>query len=196
LWEKTIIMSLKKYFNIQNAKQKALIASQLDEITKMADKDKDTHNKDEYNTQHESDSKCPRCGGTQVVDRIAQVIGKGSVSGSFSLGYGSVYGSSNIDTNGVNHCSKCGHEWKKYKNNYKWASDIITDYLNGLMTHFEGKYDFAEKYYIKLKPYYAETIYSLLLKHGGDTYSSTQEGMTLKLLRENFTSIFDYQSIK
>jgi hypothetical protein len=189
-------MNLRKYFNKPNANQKAIIAKQLDEIFQMAEKDKDSHNHKEYNSQHISDSTCPRCKGTQVVDRIAQVIGKGSVSGSFSLGYGSVYGSSKIDTNEINHCSICGHEWKKYKNNYKWASDIITDYLNNLKSHFEGKYDFYEHIYNKLKPYYAETIYKLLLEKGGDCYFTTQRELTLELLRNKFDSVFDEKSNK
>jgi IS605 OrfB family transposase len=137
---------------------------------------------------------CPVCGGKQVVDKIAQVYGKGSVNGSFSLGYGSVYGSSNIDTKEVNHCSKCGHEWKKYKTEYKWKSDIIVDYLNHTFEFIKDEksvWDFYKRDFEKLRPYYAETIYKLLSKHGGECYSSTINGLTLGLLRTKFVSIFD-----
>jgi transcription elongation factor Elf1 len=184
-------MNLKKYFNILNGAQKTLINKQLDEISKMAENDKDVHNRTEVDIQNEKDSTCPRCGSKQIVDKIAQVIGKGKVSGSFSLGYGSVHGNSKIDTQEINHCSNCGHQWKKYKLNIKWPSDIITDYLDNLRTHFDGKYTHYEHIYNKLKPYYAETIFSLLLNHGDDCYSSTREGLTLDLLRKKFVSIFD-----
>lgn len=187
-------MNLKKYFNIQNTTQKVLIAKQLDEIVNMADKDADSHNKNEYDDRTNVNSKCPLCGNKKVVDKISQVVGHGSVSGSFVWGSGGVYGSSNTDTLEVNHCSSCGHQWKKYKTQYKWKSDVIKDYLNHTFEYIKDEksvWDFYKRDFEKLKPYFAETIYKLLAMHGGDCLSSTKEGLTLELLREKFVSIFD-----
>lgn len=182
-----ILIKIKKFFNIQNLEQKKLISEQYEEILKIAENDSTLYyleyskNDEKYNTT------CPICQSKSVVNKIAQVIGSGNVSGNL---FG-VYGSSSLDTNEVSHCSKCGNQWKKQKTKYKDDDDFIADYLNNLVTHFEGQYTFAEKNYLKLKKYYAETIFKLIKNYGNNCYPSTQETLTLELLRKKFPSIFD-----
>lgn len=64
-------------------------------------------------------SVCPKCGGQRVGDRIKRQQGKidGSIHGMTSLfGAGSIHGSihGEMDTNEVNKCKDCEHEWKKH----------------------------------------------------------------------------------
>lgn len=70
-------------------------------------------------------AECPKCGSNEVNDRIKRIQGEGesSFSGSFMFGCGSISGSgsSSIDTNEVNKCNKCEHEWKKH--DYEWESE-------------------------------------------------------------------------
>lgn len=179
--------SLKRFFNIQTSEQKKLISEQYEEIIKMAEEDSTQYYRNYTKSDNEYNTTCPKCSSKKVVNKIAQVVGEGSVSGNL---FG-VYGSSYVDTNEVSHCSACGNQWKKRSRKYMSGNEFIVQYLNNIVTHFEGKYTFAEKDYLKLKNYYAETILKLVKNYGNDCYSSTQETLTLELLRKKFPSVFD-----
>jgi len=68
-------------------------------------------------------STCPACSSKNVNDRIKRTQGEfkseGSISGVAALGFGVISGrssgSGSIDTNEVNKCNDCEHEWKKGK---------------------------------------------------------------------------------
>jgi hypothetical protein len=116
------------------------------------------------------------------------------VYGSFNLGFGEVYGDSEVNTTSVNHCNKCGNQWKKYERKYNSMSNIIGNWINYIMTVFENKFNY-DNFYSKqiefLKDYYAESIWELYKKHEYYTYSSTKENISLKLLRIKYNSIYD-----
>jgi hypothetical protein len=99
-------------------------------------------------TYEKSNQKCPKCGSTKVVDKISRIQGEinGSSSGSGSsfLGCGSWSSSGSIrgemDTNEINKCKDCEHEWKKVKySGSSWVSDKI-DANFGWITKFLEDY--------------------------------------------------------
>jgi len=103
---------------------------------------------------------CPKCKSKNVNDRIQRLQGSfsGSVSGHSSLFGGSMYGhsSGSIDTNEVNNCNDCGHQWKKYHMSYSDYTSLIEMYFSRLNYRMEeyhkaktatvDKNDLDEKY--------------------------------------------------
>lgn len=110
-------------------------------------------------------SVCPKCGCKRVGDRIKRQ--QGEIEGSFS-GIGSLFGGSSMygsihgkmDTNEVNKCNDCEHEWKKHKpvsvyatecfdfkigsiryamQNFKEAKNCTYDALDTTETYFSHK---------------------------------------------------------
>lgn len=188
-----LILKFKKHFNIQNSIQSEIVKNEIDAILKIAETESTANYRRESRWQSDHDSKCPLCGCTKIVNKISRVEGHGDVYGSFSLGFGSVSGSMDIDTNDVNHCSSCGNQWKKYKIKYKSNSDMLAYFLNCVDTHIEGKYTYCEDVFNKLKEFKAETIYALIHSnhvYQSDIYYSTRD-LEIKTLRKHFKSVFD-----
>lgn len=133
---------------------------------------------------------CPKCNSKNVNDRIQRLQGSfsGSVSGSSSFFGGSMSGhsSGSIDTNEVNKCNDCGHEWKKYKMSYLGSSDLMDMYFSRLNCRMEeyrkakiaklDKEDLDEKYASDKEK--QEALLSTLI----DSY-------TLKSIKEVFAGI-------
>ena len=188
-----LILKFKKHYNIQNTIQSEIVKNEIDAILKIADTESTEDYRRESRWKSDHDGKCPLCGNTKVVNKISRVQGHGDVYGSFSLGFGSVSGSMDIDTNDVNHCSSCGNQWKKYKISYKSNSKMLAHYLDSIETHIEGKYTFCEAVFNKLKEFKAETIFELI--HSNHVYQSdlnySTRDLELKTLRKHFKSVFD-----
>ena len=127
-------MNLPKIFNIRSAKQINTLVDETELIKQRCEEIASQEYKEQKENQKAHDKRCPLCRAEkdQIVDKIEQVEGKGSVDGSFYLGFGSVNGSMEIDTNPVNHCNVCGHEWKKFKTKYVSKTDILRVTLNYL----------------------------------------------------------------
>lgn len=179
---KNLAMGLRKYFNCPSKKEAALITEGCDKLIAMAEEKSSKHYTDESNKQKEKNGTCPNCGDKTIVNKISRVEGSGYVSGSFAYGFGSIYGSSKIDTNEVNHCNKCGNQWKKYDINYKWTDDIIADWLN--------KYTFGDKTLKLLKDIPAESIWEEGKRVSEKCYYSTRENLSLSFLRTKFKSVY------
>ena len=96
------------------------------------------YNKEDKERLDKMNSVCPSCKSTNVNDRIKRIEGgiNGSINGfgSSSLFGGSSYlsGSINgkIDTNEVNKCNDCQHEWKKFKKTYISLEDVLNPHIN------------------------------------------------------------------
>jgi hypothetical protein len=86
-----------------------------------------------------NNSVCPSCSSKYINDRIKRIQGsiEGGMSGGGSFICSSVSGyiSGKIDTNEINKCNDCGHEWKKRKNNYQ-----------GVDKYIENKIDYVDYY--------------------------------------------------
>ena len=88
----------------------------------------------QQSTVTDKNETCPRCkaGKKDIVDKIRRV--KGEVDGEFFLGFGSVEGET--DTESVNHCNKCGHEWKKEETSYSDMRESAMSQILGPMYYF------------------------------------------------------------
>ena len=134
------------------AEKKVLdLKKQVQLVEERAGKLANSLNSQEHKKKGKSDSTCPKCGSKKVNERIKRQQGEinGEIHGeswsalTFGRGYldGSIKGS--LDTNEVNKCNDCGHEWKKYILEYKWSRDILKkelDYVYYLLQdHYEVK---------------------------------------------------------
>lgn len=92
------------------------------------------------NSVKESNSVCPKCKSTNVNNRIKRIQGSldGEVSGSSFLLAGSLYGSvhGSLDTNEVNKCNSCQHEWKVKDWDYVSSKDMFEDVVSNIYYYF------------------------------------------------------------
>lgn len=104
---------------------------------------------------------CPRCkaGKKDIVDKIRRV--KGEVEGDFFLGFGSVEGET--DTESVNHCNNCGHEWKKEETSYSNIREsVMSQILESMYYFFNNGEDNTSD---ELKKFSARAIKIFIKKH-------------------------------
>lgn len=103
------------------------------------------------------------------------------------MGFGEVKGKTT--TNSINHCSDCGHEWKKYESNYKLGDDFKKELIESIDYYHKG-YKFKSKDYLeKLKDkFYAETIFNVNKEL---FYSRKIENLKIKFLRKYLKSVYD-----
>ncbi len=99
-----------------------------------------------------------------------------------------------MDTNEVNHCNKCGNQWKKYELNYKHSHKIIASWMDDIQSLYKSEYTYGEKTCVLLKEFYAETIWFAFKEDKYSCYYSTREGLKLSFLRKKFKSIYDEKS--
>lgn len=123
----------------------ANIKKEIKAIKEKASAIADDQRNENRKAEEKSNSVCPKCNGTNVNDRIKCQQGElnGSFSGSSwsaltfgsSESHGSIIGS--LDTNEVNKCNDCQHEWKKHKHTYTYSGDIIKNRLRLVKWHLE-----------------------------------------------------------
>lgn len=105
----------------------------------LSKKASEKNDENRMNTR-ESNSVCPKCKSTSVNNRIKRIQGSldGEVSGSSFLLAGSLYGSvhGSLDTNEVNKCNSCGHEWKVKDYKYTHCSDMMEDIVQSVYYYF------------------------------------------------------------
>ena len=149
--------------------------------------------------QERNDNTCPKCNAKkgEIVNKIRQVQGGGSVDGSFSsslfYGSGSVHGSMKIDTFGVNHCNNCGNEWKKYNKDFKSTREVLEDglkYTANLMID-PVEYKWAVSYVKIFEGCYVETILKFVEENQYGLYDSTKEELCFSKLNKYFKSVWD-----
>lgn len=184
-----------KRANNQTEFHKELVANEVSLMRQLASNLTDNDNARRRDGANYANSHCPKCGASgqlDIVDKIRQVQGEGNVYGDFSLGFGTVRGHSEIDTNEVNHCNKCGNEWKKSVVQYYGDGKLIGTWINSISTLIEGKYDYGKTTVELLQKYHAESVYELLEHcYRNELYSDTRENFTLPNLRKFFKSVFD-----
>lgn len=122
------MINLRKLFGMPSQAQEALIKADIAVILDRCSKIAYVENQEQKDNKNARDGQCPKCKDKTIVDKIRQVQGKGNVGGNL---FG-VNGSLSIDTDEVNHCNKCGNEWKKFKIKTIGRTDILTVALNYL----------------------------------------------------------------
>lgn len=153
-------------------------------IWKYIQEKKSEENSEDYNSEKRHNNTCPKCySNKNIVDKIQRT--NGNINGSFSS-FGGGYIGGSIDTDSVNHCNSCGHQWKKYKSKYYSDEDIVWKINYQLKDFMSDKREYYKSTYDDLQQFYAETIYRLL-------YNWTSEYSTIptkKWLLKNFKSIY------
>jgi hypothetical protein len=189
----------KRVVKTLSPEQTALLAADLEAFNKRCKEIADAHYEREERYQNSSDNTCPNCLAKKgdIVNKIRQVQGNGSVDGSFSsslfYGSGSVHGSMKIDTFGVNHCNACGNEWKKYNKDFKSTRQVAQDgvkYVSRLIQDPE-EYKWAKDLAKVFEGCYVETILQFAEENRYSLYSSDEEVLCFSKLNEYFKSIWD-----
>lgn len=91
-----------------------------------------------------SNSTCPRCRSKDVIHKSRRIKGEihGKGSGRWGL-FGSGYYNSSIDgeidTEPVNNCNKCGHQWNILDVDFTSDNDILEDELHHFYHYFDTK---------------------------------------------------------
>lgn len=111
-------------------------------LKSRADKEADLKNKEDRDATNRHNNKCPKCGSSNVNDRIKRLQGafEGEISGERTLFGGSFYGHSSgkLDTNEVNKCNDCNNEWKKSNNDWTYWKPIMEKNFERLGWVLEG----------------------------------------------------------
>ena len=195
-------MNIRKLLYLPTEAQKKILAADIEHILNACDKIATHEWEEQREIQKIHDGVCPKCRARQedIVDKIRQVHGEGEVSGSFSLGFGSVSGSMSIDTNEVNHCNKCGNEWKKFKTIYVDKTNILITTLNYLGDIFENPDNKKHSWKMEAIQVFddcsAEAIMVLVGKHSYNLWNSTKRVVTISRLRKHYKSVFDTKNKK
>jgi len=191
-------MNLRKIFNLPTRAQKALLEQDKKDILIKCEVIAQKEWQDQKKNQEYHDNICPNCRASKadIVNKIRNIHGKGDVSGSFRFGFGSVNGHMEIDTYDVNHCNKCGNEWKKFKTKYVSSTDIVRvalNYLGDILKDPEGKKEHSWKHETirVFEGSYAETICWLRRENDDYVFINTQEQLTSFHLRRYYKSVFD-----
>lgn len=190
---------IRKILNYKNKDQELLVLADVERVLEKCDTIASKEYAEQKDARDSHDSLCPNCrkrkDNNNIVNKIRQVQGKGNVSGSFSLGFGSVSGHMEVDTKAVNHCNNCGNEWEKFKVKYVSKSDIVRVALNYLGSILENpeekKYSWKVEAIQVFNDCYAETIAHLRGEHSSYIYSSTERQLKLFKLRRYYKSVFD-----
>ncbi|MDA3779456.1 MAG: hypothetical protein PF487_04415 [Bacteroidales bacterium] len=189
-------MGLRKILNITTKKEKNIINDDIEKILFNCDSIGSVEMEEQKENQMTHDGQCPKCRGKDIVNKIADIQGKGRIGNDFKLGFGNVNGLLNINTVEVNHCSNCGNQWKKFKIKVVTKTDVVRvalNYLGDIYNDPEKNEDFDWKHdAIKVfENSYAETIKTLIIKHKNYLRSTTINVLTTKKLRKFHKSIFD-----
>ena len=192
-------MNLRKIFYLPNPKQKQIILDEVKIIMERCDVIASQEFKEQKENQHSHDNRCPKCRAKQnmIVDKIRSVEGSGKVDGDFYLGFGSVTGSMNIDTEAVNHCTECGHQWKKFKTKYVSKTDIVRvtlNYLGDLINNPEHnrRLSWKTEAVQVFDGLHAEAIFMLVNKE--KRYIRNKKYLRNSSLRKFYVSVFDNEN--
>jgi hypothetical protein len=174
------------------AADEALVIQRAKEIA-------DAHYKRENEWEERHNNTCPNCSAKkgEIVNKIRQVQGGGSVDGSFSSGLfygsGSVHGSMKIDTFGVNHCNSCGNEWKKYNKDFLSSNQPPRDGVKYVARVIKDpvEYKWAVSYIKVFEGCYVETILKYAEENRYGLMDDDIEVLNFDTLNKYFKSIWD-----
>lgn len=180
---------MKRFRLFLTKEQKTKVGEDIKTIEDRVESLRSEINGEASDRAHKDNEKCPNCGNRdpkKIVNKISRVQGHGEVSGSL---FG-IYGSSDTDTNEVNHCNDCGNQWKKVRVDWKWQSDIFEDCLRSLNTKIEKRGEMFWSYDVKrCKVFEGMCVESILdwdKKHGSNWRTAL---VTKKNLKSYYKSV-------
>jgi hypothetical protein len=191
-------LNFRKLLYIPTDIQKQKLIGDVKIIVERCGKIADIESEEQKENQLSHNNYCPKCntGKINIVDKVRQVQGNMKVNETFYLGFGTIKTTLNIDTLEVNHCNKCGNEWKKFKTKNFNITDILKvtlNYLADIISDPQANKNRDWKY-ASIQVFddcYAESVYILFKKYTNVLHEDTKEVITLDNLRKIFKSIFD-----
>jgi len=185
-------MNLRKLLGMPTEAQEKQIKQDMELILERCAKIADRENQDLNESKVIRDSRCPKCKSqTDIVDKVHHVQGKGNVSGNL---FG-ITGRLEIDTDAVNHCNKCGNEWKKYKIKVVQRTDVLRvafNYYGQLLKNPEEiKFDWKVETVKVFDGCYAEAIDNLRFVNRYILHSEANDFLRLWNLRKLHKSVYD-----
>ena len=185
-------MNLRKLFNIPTKYHESLIEKGKLEFLQYVKTVSDKNYEQEKQNEKFVNGKC-KCGCTVIVDKISEVKGSGSSYGDFIFGSGVITSSFSVKTNKINHCTSCGNQWVKYKQNFQRfsPSDIMIGIFDDISS-VGGEFTYGLTTIEKLQNIPAETLW-LIFKTVCDhsrMWESTKRKITLRYLRKHFKTIY------
>jgi len=186
--------------NKLSPEQIVLIDADVVVVNDRCQKVADANNDNEEKQQKNSDEICPNCKATKsdIVNKIREVhgSGEGHVEGNLFGVYGS--SSMSIGTDGVNHCNKCGNEWKKFKKRFHSIREIIQD-----NTHYTARFiqdpvknKWAKSFAKIFEGCYVETILRFAKENHSGLWSNDEEILCFNTLNKYFKSVWDNPNVK
>lgn len=198
-------MNIRKLFNVPSKRQKKLLAADKEKILEFCSNIASKERDDMKKNQEIHDNVCPNCStkknSNNIVDKIRETRGEGDVDGNFIWGFGSVDGDMSIKTYAVNHCNVCGNEWKKFKTELTFNTDILRvglNYLADIIKNpvYEKTFNWQVEAIKIFDNCYAENIYSFCKEEKYSLWSSTESQLKLFRLRKYFKSVYDPENKK
>lgn len=191
-------MNWRKLIYFPTKKQKEILIKEIDDVLIKCDEIAQQELKEQKENQKSIDGVCPKCRARSenIVNKITDVNGKGNVNGTLRFGFGSVDGSVNIETSEVNHCNKCGNEWKKFKTKFVSKTDILRVILNYLGDIYEDpvknkNFKWKHEAIQIFDDCHAEAIKILVDKYSHNLHQKTVDVLKLHRLRKDYFSVFD-----
>lgn len=178
-----------------SAEQNALLISDMALVNGRCKEIADKRNQWENDWEKKHNTTCPNCGAKiDIVNKIREVHGGGSGSVSGGL-FGGVHGSSSmsIGTAAVNHCNKCGNEWKKYKKDWKSEREVKQDgikYVARIIKDFE-EYKWGKDHTKIFEGCYLETILKFAEENNYSLYDGDREMLCTSKLKYYYKSLWD-----
>ena len=182
-------MSIRKILYILSSEQTKVLLSDIERIKQRNNEIAIIERHEQKENQKSRDNRCPKCMAHQdkIVDRIMSVVGKGNINGNLFKTSGFIL----INTEAVNHCTVCSHEWKKFKT--KAVTELATikvilNYLSDIIRNPKknAKCSWKHEAIEIFKDCHAEAIYSIQSKHK----KSIRYHLSKRQLRKNYKSIF------
>ena len=164
-------------------------------VKQRAKEKSDVHytRENEYEERH--NNICPNCGAKkgEIVNKIREVSGSGSGHVSGNLFGISGSSSMSIGTGGVNHCNKCGNEWKKYNKTYMGSSEPPRDGVKYVARVIQDpvEYKWADSLIQIFEGCYVETILKFAEDCRYSLMDSDIEVLNFNTLNKYFKSIWD-----
>jgi hypothetical protein len=188
-------MNLRKLFGMPSEAQEKRIKQDMELILERCAKIADKENQDQLESRKSRDGRCPHCKEqNDIVDKIAHVQGKGNTSGNLFGVSGHVL----VDTEAVNHCNKCGNEWKKFKIKSITRTDILRvafNYYGKLLNDPEQtKFSWKVETVKVFDDCCAEAIDNLRFVNRYTLHSEANDLLKLWSLRKLHKSVYDEEN--
>ncbi len=190
-------MNIRKLFYFPTKQQTMSLTTDVENVLVNCESIARKERRELEENQKYHDDICPNCRAKKsdsvdiIVNKIRQIQGDGNVNGNL---FG-IRGRMLVDTYAVNHCNKCGNEWKKFKTKSISRTDIMRVCLNYLAEILkdpcEKKHEWKMEAIQVFGNCYAETIYHLARKEKNYLWRTTLLQLTLKKLRRYYKSVFN-----